>query len=131
MEKIQIQAEVHRRIIELRRIERLLDGPTFNNQIDTQQYIDNFDSEGLERYLFSSFADDLEELSIRQLRSKAKAYHVPYYSIMNRLELIKVIHEYRRRNEEGNTSGRSTGDEIRQSNSHVNGETPTSSKSVS
>ena len=44
MEKIQIQAEVHRRIIELRRIERLLDGPTFNNQIDTQQYIDNFDS---------------------------------------------------------------------------------------
>lgn len=129
MDKIQIQADVSRRIRLLRRIERTLEGPTFTDSASEERvrhYIDALDPDGLEQYLYSTMSQDLEILSIRQLRSKAKTYSILYYTLLNRIELIKAIHEARRRNEERNSGSGSAGDTLRPCDYQNDGQASTS-----
>lgn len=126
--------EVSRRIRLLRRIERMLEGPTVSDRVEfarVQKYVDAFDADGLECYLQTTLAQDLEILTLRQLRSKAKSYQIPYYTLLNRIELIREIHEARRRNEERNSGCRSTGDTLRPRDNQADGEVSTSCPSVS
>ena len=130
MNKIEIQADVSRRIRLLRRIERMLEGPTLSDRVEfirIQQFVDVFDADGLEQYLTSTLAQDLEILTLRQLRARAKTYQIPYYTLLNRVELIREIHEARRRNETRNSGGGSAGDTIRQNYDQADGEISKSS----
>ena len=132
MDKIQIQVDVSRRISLLRRIERLLEGPKITEHADDvviMTYINTYDADGLEQYLYATMSQELEVLSLRQLRSKAKTYGIPYYTLLNRIELIKAIHESRRRNEERNSGSKSSGDTVRQDHKENDSETTKSSSS--
>lgn len=131
MDKLQVQAEVARRVRALRRIERILEHPIAIVDDHVVELINNFDDVAIEKYFFSTFAQEMETMSLRHLRAKAKAYHVPYYTLLSRVELIRAIHEFRRNNEEGNTDRGSAGDTVRPSDDQVSRETPASGSSVS
>lgn len=127
MEALQI---VHERIKILRRIERILETyPLTLDQKTIQSYIDTYDDNGLEQALYKN--NDLTDLSLRQLRAKAKTYFISYYTLMGRMELIRAIHDARRKYAKGDSPSPSLGSPLRPSDSGNREEASGSSTSVS
>lgn len=96
----QIEEVVHRRILALRSIESLLTSAKYKvveSKLDIERvktYINQFAVSQLSDYIDSFF--EAEELTMRNLRRRARQLGVPYYARLNKQQLIGAVYDHQR-----------------------------------
>lgn len=94
----QLRRIVHHELLDLRRIEHIITGVTFEaifttsqNQSEAVKLIEKLDVEGLLKWIKMQIEEDIGDYNIRTLRWIASTMHVPRYSFMSKAELLSEI----------------------------------------
>lgn len=89
---------IHHDLLKLRRIEHIVNGPTFESIYATSHkkqeaatLIEKLDDDGLLKWIKTQIEEDLGDYNIRTLRWIAANMKVPRYSFMSKGELLTEI----------------------------------------
>lgn len=95
-----IQDDLHLIILNARRFERLINSPEFITLVNSLQgddlniallLISKYDYDTVVDWFKKKAIKDIGELSIRDLRDRARRLHIPRYSLMGKGDLIRHI----------------------------------------
>jgi hypothetical protein len=96
----ELQSQVHRKLLDIRRIDRMVSSMEFEVAYDAcskreelYKIIDNIDADALQRWLRQEVEANIGEYSIRQLRVIAAQHGIPKYSLKTKSELLMAIVE--------------------------------------